>query len=273
MSSKSRGQAFGQNFLHHQPTIDKIIRLATDEIQKTKPSCLVEIGPGKQALTKPLIELAANHKLPLHLVELDPRLRGPLTTFEQEGRLHMMDAAHDAFSELLLTLYQSEGPVYIVSNMPYASASQIIAQVIRALQISPAAISGCTIMVQKEMALRMIAQANSSDRGAFSIFVESYFHAEKIFDVSPGCFQPPPKVVSSVLTLRPLAKSILQGRVDPLKFEAFCKKLFSQRRKMIRGILKNIKLPETLTGTERPENLDLETLIKLFSSFDSYAKN
>ncbi len=273
MSSKSRGQAFGQNFLHHQPTIDKIIRLATDEIQKTKPSCILEIGPGKQALTEPLIELTNAHNLPLHLVELDPRLRGPLATFEQDGRLHMMDAAHDAFGELLLTLYKTSGPVYIVSNMPYASASQIIAQVIRAIQIEPSAVSGCTIMVQKEMALRMIAPANNSDRGAFSIFIESYFKADKIFDVSPGCFQPPPKVISSVLTLRPLAKSVLQGRVDPLKFEAFCKKLFSQRRKMIRGILKNVALPETLSGTERPENLDLETLIKLFSSFDNYAKN
>ena len=123
-------------------------------------------------------------------------------------------------------------------------------------------------MVQKELAQRIVAPANDTHRGSFSIVMQCYFSIKTAFDVGPGAFTPPPKVMSTVLVLKPLDQPLTTGMDNPREFEKFCQKLFSQRRKMIRN-----SIPPDLhqhfaklgiSGTERPEVLEIKTLIDLF---------
>jgi 16S rRNA (adenine1518-N6/adenine1519-N6)-dimethyltransferase len=127
---------------------------------------------------------------------------------------------------------------------------------------------GCTVMVQKEMADRMLAKESSSHRGAFSLLIQSYFAAKKAFDVGPGAFTPPPKVKSTVLTLFRLKEPVVQNPELALLFEKFCKDLFSRRRKMVRSFLNENQMKilnkTGLDGTQRPEDLELQTIYEIF---------
>ncbi len=266
---RTRRQALGQHFLHHQPTIGKIIGAFTSNLPRETTQVIVEIGPGDGALTTSLQNFSKVTGLPLILVERDRSLEEGLRSKLESPEIHFMDAATDELEKLILTLQtSSEKKTSVISNLPYSAASQILARLAHVSE----SINLMVVMVQKEVAERMLAKAGSPHRGAFSIFMETWFDLEKCFDVSPGAFHPPPKVMSTVLILRPNKKLPLKpGSKEALKFEKFCMGLFSQRRKMIRRILHNAtpaldfaKL--NLSGTERPEVLTLAKLWELFSS-------
>jgi 16S rRNA (adenine1518-N6/adenine1519-N6)-dimethyltransferase len=264
---KTRQQILGQNFLHHKPTIEKILSAAESVLTSTLPKTLVEVGPGKRAITEGLEALCEKYKLSLALVERDLRLKEGLEENINSTitSLHFMDAAKDEFGVLM---QNQTAPILFVSNLPYSASSQILAQLCRNVE----QLSGAVVMVQKELADRMKAPANTKDRGSFSLMIQSYFSVKVLFDVGPGAFTPAPKVQSSVVELIPLKERFIKTKVEGLKFEQFCKQLFSQRRKMIRKTLADIGLKElekvfkseNLTGTERPENLDLQTVFHLF---------
>ncbi|MBI3541653.1 MAG: ribosomal RNA small subunit methyltransferase A [Deltaproteobacteria bacterium] len=264
---RTRRHALGQNFLHHKPTIEKIARLVAEELDEapTKPRSLVEIGPGKLALTAELLPLAEARGLPVHLVERDRYLEGGINEGAPSASLHFMDAATDKFTDFLDDLRaRSQAPIFVASNLPYSAASQILANLCHRSKD----LAGVVVMVQKEMARRMAAPPGGGDRGSLSLLIQSYFKVEAAFDVGPGAFTPPPKVMSTVLKLTPLEKPLTEGLSDPLKFEHFCKMLFSQRRKMIRKLIspeKHQLFPKLgINGTERPETLKLETVLELF---------
>ncbi len=273
---KSRQQVLGQNFLHHKPTIQKITDLVVREMTACTraPKSILEIGPGGLALTLPLVKVAVDKKLPLVLVERDRHLEEDILADLEDARalnttlpyeLHFMDAATDKFKELFIDL-EKRGltPVFVASNLPYSASSQILANLCHL----NALISGAVVMVQKEVAKRMASPENDSDRGSFSLLIQTYFNPTLSFDVGAGAFNPPPKVTSTVLSLRPLEKPAIHTLEEALAFEKFCKMLFSQRRKMIRKTIP----PEChahfaqlkIDGTERPENLHLDTILALF---------
>lgn len=269
---RTRRHALGQNFLHHRPTIEKIAALVESELQNLsdlgakKAKCLLEVGPGKLALTNALIPCARSRNLPVVLVERDRYLEESLREeLDADTALHFFDAATDRLPELIDSLKRDgQAPIFFASNLPYSAASQIIANLCHRSQD----LIGAVVMVQKEMAARMTAGPGTSDRGAFSLLVQSYFEAKAAFDVSPGAFTPAPKVMSTVLTLRPLPKPLTSDLENPLKFEHFCKMLFSQRRKMIRNLIPSEKhelFPKLgISGTERSECLKLETILELY---------
>lgn len=276
---KTRRQVLGQNFLHHRPTIEKIARLVDIEIARATPTggaesgairatkAVLEIGPGGLALTRPLQRLAGILGLPLVLVERDPYLEDAIRDGAKDAEIHFMDAAGEKLGALFLDLKaRACAPIFAVSNLPYSSGTPILANLCHLSGMG--LLSGAVVMVQKEVALRMAAPAGSRDRGAFSLLIQSYLEPRIEFDVGPGAFHPPPKVTSTVLALRPLAKPKTATLSDPLKFEAFCKRLFGQRRKMIRGFVpKDVHSHFQrlgLEGTERPETLELDTVLELF---------
>lgn len=278
---KSRQQVFGQNFLHHKPSIDRIIGLIDREIthylnsDNLKPKSVVEVGPGKLALTNPLYELVEKYSLPLILVERDHLLESEIREKIPQCEFHLMDAATEKLRELLLDL-EKRGltPVYFASNLPYSAGSQILAQLCREARL----VCGMTVMVQKEVALRMAATATKkdrADRGSLSLLIQSHFEAKLEFDVNPSAFIPPPKVMSSIVSLRVLEKQLV-SQEDTREFENFCKMLFSHRRKMIRAILPEITSEHFtragLEGTERPEVLELDKILQLWNFYRNLKK-
>jgi len=118
------------------------------------------------------------------------------------------------------------------------------------------------------LADRMTASPGGKERGSFSLLMQSYFQSKTLFTVAPGAFIPPPKVMSSVLSLYSLNPAPIEKISNPEKFEKFCKKLFSGRRKMIRGLLPSSVGSHYeslgLTGQERPEAIDLDRMIELY---------
>ncbi|MGE4231886.1 MAG: rRNA adenine dimethyltransferase family protein [Bacteriovoracia bacterium] len=265
---KTRQQVLGQNFLHHKPTIEKILSLTQEQVTKTNPKSIVEIGPGKLALTLKLNEIATKAQAALYLVERDKKLTAGLQEAKVLDKTTFLDAASDQFIEFLKSI---PTPIYIVSNLPYSASSQIIAQICHArLILKASGIAGCTFMVQKELATRMASQ----NRGSFSLLVESVFSIKLAFDVSPGAFSPPPRVKSTVLTLQPKFDSIVKTTEELSEFEVFCKALFSKRRKMLRARFEDQGLFSKLgiSGTERPEELDLSTVYALFCNRRSFVE-
>ncbi len=264
---RSRRQALGQHFLHHKPTIEKIAAVVAAEMERAPrpPRSLLEIGPGKLALTQALAPLATERSLPFYLVERDRYLEDEIRSGSPTTELHFMDAATDLLPELIDTMRgKDQTPIFVASNLPYSASSQILANLCH----RSADLSGVVVMVQKELAQRMAAPAGESERGALSLLIQSYFEVEMAFDVGPGAFTPPPRVQSTVLRLRPLAVPVTTGLKEPLKFEHFCKMLFSQRRKMVRNMVPSEKhelFPKLgIDGTERPETLKLETVLGLY---------
>ena len=264
---RTRRHALGQNFLHHKPTIEKITTTVKKRIleSSSKPKVLLEVGPGKLALTKPLEAIADELKLDLVLVERDRYLEDTIKDGAPNAELHFMDAATKLFPDLIDRLSEANRtPLFFASNLPYSASSQILANLCHRSRL----VSGAVVMVQKELAQRMAAKAGDSARGALSLLIQTYFTVEIDFDVGPGAFSPPPKVMSTVLTLKPLAEPLLRIGEDPLKFEHFCKMIFSQRRKMVRNLFSDEKqqlFPKLgISGTERPEALKLETILELY---------
>ncbi|MEW6055403.1 MAG: 16S rRNA (adenine(1518)-N(6)/adenine(1519)-N(6))-dimethyltransferase RsmA [Bdellovibrionota bacterium] len=268
---RTRRQALGQHFLHHQPTIGKIASLVETELANAsargrQARTLLEVGPGKLALTKPLLSLSESHNLELVLVERDKLLEEGIRDGAPKAQVHFLDAANDAFLELVDTLIsRQKTPLFFASNLPYSASSQILAN----LCYRSNHVAGCVVMVQKELALRMVAGPGTGDRGSLSLLIQSYFDAKIAFDVGPGAFSPPPRVMSSVLRLIPHARPLIADLKSAQGFERFCKQLFSQRRKMIRKLIPADKhallFPKLdISGTERPETLDLKTLIELY---------
>lgn len=208
---------FGQHFLKDKRTIQRII----DALAPTADETIVEIGPGTGALTSHLVERAGR----VVAVEFDNKLTPMLN--EQFGslpnfKLVMADAlATDFCSEI-----QPASRARLVANLPYNISTAILQRLIE----QRACLGEMVVMLQREVVERMMAPAGSSERGFLSVLIETYCETEKLFDVAPGAFKPPPKVWSSVVRLV-FRKEISIPRED-LFFEAVSNG-FSQKRKTI----------------------------------------
>lgn len=179
---------FGQHFLKDKRTIQRII----DALAPTADETIVEIGPGTGALTSHLVERAGR----VVAVEFDNKLTPMLN--EQFGslpnfKLVMADAlATDFCSEI-----QPASRARLVANLPYNISTAILQRLIE----QRACLGEMVVMLQREVVERMMAPAGSSERGFLSVLIETYCETEKLFDVAPGAFKPPPKVWSSVVRL------------------------------------------------------------------------
>ena len=179
----------GQHFLRDQRTIQRIIEALDPRPDET----IIEIGPGTGALTSTLIERAGR----VIAVEFDNKL-APLLS-ERFGaasnfRLVMADALTTDFCNEI----QPANSARLVANLPYNISTAILQRLIA----QRACIAEMVLMLQREVVERVIAPPGTTDRGFISVLVEAYCETEKLFDVAPGAFRPPPKVWSSVMRLR-----------------------------------------------------------------------
>ena len=224
----------GQHFLRDQRTIHRIIEALAPKPDET----IVEIGPGTGALTSVLVERAGR----LIAVEFDSKLT-PLLN-ERFGsfanfKLVMADALTVDFCGEILPAQTAR----LVANLPYNISTAILQRLIA----QRVCLEEMVLMLQREVVERVLAPPGTTDRGYISVLVEAYCEAEKLFDVAPGAFRPPPKVWSSVMRLRFRPRINAEVVDEGLLWETVSAG-FAQKRKTILNNLRNAsgRLQETL---------------------------
>ena len=226
---------FGQNFLHDPGVIEHII----SSIAATEQQHLVEIGPGKGALTEHLIRSAGV----LDVIELDrdlvPLLQARFSAYEN-FTIHSADALKFDFSSLVTEPSPAvQRKLRLVGNLPYNISTPLIFHLLENVDI----IDDMHFMLQKEVVDRLTASPGNKIYGRLSILVQYLCHAQQLFIVPPGAFSPAPKVDSAIVQLTPRSShtttGILQNATtEDLSFIA--RAAFAQRRKTLRNNLKKI---------------------------------
>ncbi|MBR3544602.1 MAG: 16S rRNA (adenine(1518)-N(6)/adenine(1519)-N(6))-dimethyltransferase RsmA [Oscillospiraceae bacterium] len=214
-------KSLGQNFL----TAAWVPRRIAKEALIAPGDGVLEVGPGVGCLT---VELAEKAERVLAL-ELDERLRGVLSeTLSEHPNVSVVFA--DAVKADLRSLcgeYFGGRPVRVCAHLPYNVTSPLLTAFLKA---------GCfesvTVMVQKEVAARLCARPGTAEYGAFTLLVQWYAEAEKLFDVPPDCFMPRPKVTSTVIRLCRRPSPPVRVR-DEEFFFAVVRAAFNQRRKTL----------------------------------------
>lgn len=209
-------QKLGQHFLIKGSILERIAAAACPE---RKP-LVVEIGPGRGALTEKLLRRADR----VIAIELDSLLVEHLRhKFAAEPRLEVIHA--DALD---IDLAQW-GAAPVAGNLPYYAATPIIERTVRRTA------SRAVFLIQKEVAERLAATPGSRDYGFLSVATQLFAHVHVLFDVKPSAFRPPPKVDSAVVRLEPRMDTPAADQAEGLlKFVAQC---FHQKRKTIRNNL------------------------------------
>ena len=247
-------KALGQNFLSDETVLDEIV----DAASLDKDTCVLEIGPGSGALTKKLAMAAKK----VVAVEIDggliPLLKENVSSFQNVEILHA-DILNISLSELFDREFSGEC-VKIVANLPYYITTPIV---MKLLEENPG-FSSMVIMVQKEVAQRLIATPGGKNCGAISYSVSYYCDTKLVTDVPPEAFVPAPKVWSSVIKLSVREKPPVTVE-DEQHFFALIKAAFLMRRKTflncvsqnngmqvdketLRDILKEFDISENIRG-------------------------
>ena len=214
----------GQNFLHDASAIQRIVAALGDCSTRT----VVEIGPGKGAVTRALSARAA-HVIAVELDDLlAERLRNDFPA-DQVTVVHQ-----DVLSFDYASAAASAGQrLAVVGNLPYYITSPILHQ----LAYSHASLDRAVLMMQREVADRVVASPGSRDYGALSVTVQMYGAVEKLFTLPPGAFSPPPDVHSSVIRWR-FAPRFAELNVDEDRFPVFVRQAFAQKRKTLANNLR-----------------------------------
>lgn len=190
----SRRPRLGQNFLSSPRTAARIV----DALAAPPGSWVVEVGPGRGALTRPLLARGIR----VVAIEVDPRLAARLR--EELGGDDFRVVEADALEVDPATALGEAGatpPVPLVANLPYESATPMV----RAFARRPGLFSRLVVMVQREVAERICGRPGDDGYGFLSVDLAFHAKARRLFDVPPGDFTPRPKVVSSVVELVPVA--------------------------------------------------------------------
>ena len=248
-------KSLGQNFLFDQNITDKIARQAGDLSGKT----VIEIGPGPGGLTRSLLKSDARKII---AVEFDPRAVAALQDLKQfvGDRLEIIHG--DALNVDLKTV--CEGPRVIAANLPYNIATPLLTGWLAQIHDDVASYDMMILMFQKEVAERIVASANSKAYGRLSVISQWLCQTNKLFDLSPAAFTPPPKIKSSIVKFTP---RILSEKAPAFKsVEKVTAAAFGQRRKMIRSSLKfyaDYMEELGLNVESRAEELDVEDFINI----------
>ncbi len=237
-------KSLGQHFLHDEGILAKIKK----EVENAER--IVEIGGGKGALTKYLVEL----NVPVTVVEIDDNLS--LYLKERFGKYGVDVKNEDASS------FKLDGFSVIVGNLPYNVSKRIIRNMI----FQKEKVQKMVFMLQKEVADSATAKTKTRQYTKFSVLVQLFCKARRLFNVKKGAFIPPPKVDSSVVAFEPYEKNALNRDIDETFFE-FLDTLFSHPRKTVKNNIKNIlKNEENIKEFlgKRPKDLSLEEIYQVY---------
>jgi 16S rRNA (adenine1518-N6/adenine1519-N6)-dimethyltransferase len=235
---------FGQNFLHDPQVIEHIV----EAIAPQPGEALVEIGPGRGALTDPLLEACGR----LDAIEIDRDLAAALRERLGSRRLelHETDALEFDFAALA---HARGGRLRVVGNLPYNVSTPLLFHLLQA----HASLIDLHIMLQREVIERICAVPGTGEYGRLTVMLAPWVTAEHLFDVGPGAFRPAPQVWSAVarLTVRDSPRFPVDGRYAKVVAAAF-----SQRRKTLRNALRSLLDAEAILACgvdpgARPETL------------------
>ncbi len=245
---------FGQNFLHDQRVIAKIVR----SVAPRSGDNIVEIGPGLAALTSPLIgECDA-----LTVVELDRDLAAGLPgRVPHPERLTIIET--DALKYDFINLFEDGRPLRVVGNLPYNISTPLLFHL---LEFGDK-VKDMHFMLQKEVVDRITASPNSKEYGRLSVMIQYFCKPTFLFEVPPGSFNPPPKVTSAVFRLEPYAVKPIVAKNEKA-LARLVSHVFTQRRKTLRNSLKGMLVEDGFeqAGVDpmaRPETLTLAQFVAL----------
>jgi 16S rRNA (adenine1518-N6/adenine1519-N6)-dimethyltransferase len=226
-STRGRTRALGQHFLRDRSVVDRIV----DLVAPTPRDLVVEIGPGRGALTETLAARAGR----LLTLEIDGELAASLQArfaAKSHVEVRQADARQFEYRTLRALAPDPTGRVLVVGNLPYSVGKPILAALVEAAP----AIDEMALMLQKEVAERVAAEPGGKTYGALSVLTQVSVAARLVFSVPPGAFSPPPQVNSAVLYL--VAHRTPPVPVaDPARFAAVVRAAFSQRRKSLANAL------------------------------------
>lgn len=236
-------KSLGQHFLVNKQIAARIVQA----MPVSGLNYLIEVGPGRGALTSLLGDLAVKNVI---LIETDGDLIHDLTR-DFPG----FSVLHEDFLSLFLARLTNNQPLGILGNFPYNISSQIVFKMIEENEVV------CAVgMFQKEMAERIYSPPGSKEYGIISVLAQAVFDIEYLFSVGPGNFSPPPKVNSAVL--RFMRKTNPHHLARHPKFIKMVKASFQQRRKMLRNTLKTFFEESAFSShdifSRRPETLSLD---------------
>lgn len=240
-------KSLGQHFLRDEQICLRIV----EALQKDPLHQLVEVGPGGGALTKYLLDLK---DIDFKAIELDAEKVAYLEHHYPAIRGRII---HESILDTPLPFQSS---FTLVGNFPYNISSQILFRVLEWKDLVPVMVG----MFQKEVAVRVASGPGSKDYGILSVLIQAFYEVEYLFDVPPGSFEPPPKVMSGVIRLRRRAVSP-EMRTEK-SFFALVKAAFNQRRKMLRNPLKPMFSEAELQDpifTKRAEQLSVDDFAAL----------
>ncbi|MBS1627823.1 MAG: ribosomal RNA small subunit methyltransferase A [Bacteroidetes bacterium] len=240
-------KSLGQHFLKDENICRKIV----DTLQLVPHSQLLEVGPGGGALTKYLLQLP---NINFKAVELDDEK----VAFLQET---FPSIQNKIIHKSVLDIYAPfENEFTVIGNFPYNISSQILFKILDWKEQVPIVIG----MFQKEVAQRVAAKPNNKMYGILSVLIQAFYQVEYLFDVSPNCFNPPPKVMSGVIQLK-RNNTTLNMRSER-DFFLLIKTAFNQRRKMLRNAVRNLFDTDFLQNeifNKRAEQLSIEDFAAL----------
>jgi 16S rRNA (adenine1518-N6/adenine1519-N6)-dimethyltransferase len=214
---------FGQHFLHDPGVLARIAQA----VDPRPGQHIVEIGPGAGALTERLLASVPV----MDGIEIDRDLAASLRQRWPERLIvHECDALRFEFAALAR---ERNGPLRIVGNLPYNISTPLLFHLLESLP----SILDLHVMLQKEVIDRMAAQPGTGDYGRLTVMLAPYLQIDKLFDVGPGAFHPPPRVWSAVARLRVLREPRFPV---PPGYAALVAAAFSQRRKTLRNSLRHL---------------------------------
>lgn len=214
-------KSLGQHFLKDE----NIIRRIVDALGENTFSSLLEVGPGGGALTRHLVNLPSVH---FKAVELDDE---KVAYLEKQYPSLKDKIIHKSFLDIDKPFTE---PFTVIGNFPYNISTQILFKILEWKDDVPVVIG----MFQKEVADRAASGPGNKVYGVLSALVQAYYHVEYLFDVPPGCFNPPPKVMSGVIRLK-RKETALHMKSDRA-YWVLVKTAFNQRRKTLRNAVKSL---------------------------------
>ena len=240
---------FGQNFLVDDQIINRII----STINPKNNEIIVEIGPGKGALTLPILE-HLNH---LNVIEIDRDLVSLLNSLQQD-KLTIFEA--DA---LQFDFNQFSQKIRVIGNLPYNISSPLLFHLLDFRE----QIIDMTFMLQKEVVDRIVATHGNKTYGRLSVMMQAFFEVESMFVVPKESFEPQPKIESAILYLKTRTEPLVKN-LKPL--EEIVKVAFSQRRKTLKNCLKSIinQSQTEIDLSQRAEMLSIENFITLMNDYE-----
>jgi 16S rRNA (adenine1518-N6/adenine1519-N6)-dimethyltransferase len=240
---------FGQNFLVDHRIINQII----STISPKNDDSIVEIGPGKGAITFPIIK----HLDHLSAIEIDRDLISMLKSKEQEKlTIYQADALTFDFSQI-------PNKLRIIGNLPYNISSPLLFHLLDYRK----QIIDMTFMLQKEVVDRIVAPPGNKTYGRLSVMMQAFYEVELMFVVPKESFEPQPKIESAILYLKTREQPLVKNS-KPL--EEIVKLAFSQRRKTLKNCLKSV-LNQSQTEidlSQRAEMLSTENFVTLMNDYE-----